>query len=256
MVGLISVGCYSNYYLIIASVHSIMTRMFQGLTASVGNLGVTQGKERIRKVFASSFFVGQWMYGFAAICLYELINLFVEFSFGAEYVFPENVVFVLCLNFFILGMRQAALVFRDSLGLFWFDRYKSIANALLNIVFSIVLAKECGAFGVFLGTLFSTLLTSFWVEPLVLYRHSLKVSVVHYFAKYALYTGIVLAAGVLTHVLCRQMEGSMAAVFVKRMCVCVAVPNVIFLVCYVRTKEFRFLWEKIMSVVKKRRKTS
>lgn len=75
------------------------------------------------------------MYGFAAICLYELINLFVEFSFGAEYVFPENVVFVLCLNFFILGMRQAALVFRDSLGLFWFDRYKSIANALLNIVF-------------------------------------------------------------------------------------------------------------------------
>ena len=166
MVGLISVGCYSNYYLIIASVHSIMTRMFQGLTASVGNLGVTQGKERIRKVFASSFFVGQWMYGFAAICLYELINLFVEFSFGAEYVFPENVVFVLCLNFFILGMRQAALVFRDSLGLFWFDRYKSIANALLNIVFSIVLAKECGAFGVFLGTLFSTLLTSFWVEPL------------------------------------------------------------------------------------------
>lgn len=254
MVGLISVGCYSNYYLIIASVHSIMTRMFQGLTASVGNLGVTQGKERIRKVFASSFFVGQWMYGFAAICLYELINLFVEFSFGAEYVFPENVVFVLCLNFFILGMRQAALVFRDSLGLFWFDRYKSIANALLNIVFSIVLAKECGAFGVFLGTLFSTLLTSFWVEPLVLYRHSLKVSVVHYFAKYALYTGIVLAAGVLTHVLCRQMEGSMSAVFVKRMCICVAVPNVIFLVCYVRTKEFRFLWEKIMSVVKKRRK--
>lgn len=256
MVGLISVGCYSNYYLIIASVHSIMTRMFQGLTASVGNLGVTQGKERIRKVFASSFFVGQWMYGFAAICLYELINLFVEFSFGAEYVFPENVVFVLCLNFFILGMRQAALVFRDSLGLFWFDRYKSIANALLNIVFSIVLAKECGAFGVFLGTLFSTLLTSFWVEPLILYRHSLKVPVVHYFAKYALYTGIVFAAGVLTHISCRQMGGSMAEIFFKRICVCVVVPNIIFLVCYVRTKEFCFLWEKIMSLIKKRRKTS
>ena len=256
MVGLVSVGCYSNYYLIIVSVHSIMTRMFQGLTASVGNLGVTQGKERIRTVFASSFFVGQWMYGFAAICLYELLNLFVKFSFGAQYVFPANVVLILCINFFVLGMRQAALVFRDSLGLFWFDRYKSIANALFNILFSILLARQYGTFGVFLGTLLSTLLTSFWVEPLVLYRHSLKVPVWHYFAKYALYTGVVVVSGLLTHFLCRQVGGSTVMVFFVRLCLCVVVPNTVFLLCYMRTREFRFLWEKIMSVVKKRRKRS
>ena len=256
VVGLVSVGCYSNYYLIIASVHSIMTRMFQGLTASVGNLGVTQGKERIRTVFAGSFFVGQWMYGFAAICLYELLNLFVKFSFGAEYVFPANVVLILCINFFVLGMRQAALVFRDSLGLFWFDRYKSIANALFNILFSILLARQYGTFGVFLGTLLSTLLTSFWVEPLVLYRHSIKVPVWHYFAKYALYTGVVVVSGLLTHFLCRQVGGSTVMAFFVRLCLCVVVPNTVFLLCYRRTREFRFLWEKIMSVVKKRRKRS
>ena len=233
-----------------------MTRMFQGLTASVGNLGVTQGKERIRTVFASSFFVGQWMYGFAAICLYELLNLFVKFSFGAEYVFPANVVLILCINFFVLGMRQAALVFRDSLGLFWFDRYKSIANALFNILFSILLARQYGTFGVFLGTLLSTLLTSFWVEPLVLYRHSIKVPVWHYFAKYALYTGVVVVSGLLTHFLCRQVGGSTVMVFFVRLCLCVVVPNTVFLLCYRRTREFRFLWEKIMLVVKKRRKRS
>ena len=256
MVGLVSVGCYSNYYLIIASVHSVMTKMFQGITASVGNLGVTRGKEQIRKVFAASFFVGSWMYGFAAICLFELLNLFVEISFGAKYVFSGDVVFVLCLNFFILGMRQATLVFRDSLGLFWFDRYKSLANAVLNILFSILLAREYGTLGVFLGTLFSTLLTSFWVEPLVLYRHSLQVPLYRYFAKYAFYTTIVLVAGGITHLLCIRMGGSVWVTFVKRLMICVVIPNSIFALCHMRGREFRFLYQKITSVIKNRRKMS
>ena len=196
------------------------------------------------------------MYGFAAICLFELLNLFVEISFGAKYVFSGDVVFVLCLNFFILGMRQATLVFRDSLGLFWFDRYKSLANAVLNILFSILLAREYGTLGVFLGTLFSTLLTSFWVEPLVLYRHSLQVPLYRYFAKYAFYTTIVLVAGGITHLLCIRMGGTVWVTFVKRLMICLVIPNGIFALCHMRGREFRFLYQKITSVIKNRRKMS
>ena len=248
IVGIISVGCYSNYYLVIGSIHQLVSQVFRGITASVGNLGVTEDSGRVRRIFESSFFVGQWMYGFGAICLYELLNLFVEISFGAQYVFPMEVVLVLCLNFFVTGMRQAALVFRDSLGLFWFDRYKSLAGVLLNLGISIVLARQYGTVGVFAGTLISTLLTSFWVEPWILYRHSLKAGAASYFLRYGFYTAVVVGAGFVTNLLCLRVGGGMWRILGIRLLICIIIPNLIFLFCYFRTKEFQFLCKKFIGL--------
>ena len=181
VVGIMSVGCYSNYYLVIASVQQVLTGCFQGITASVGNLSVTSDAKKVREVFKSVFFVTHWLYTFAAICLFELLNPFVELSFGKQYVFAEEIVLVLCINFFLTGMRKAALVFRDSIGLFWFDRHNAVITAVLNLVISIILAKRLGTIGVFMGTTISMLMTTVWVEPYVLYKHHFKAPVSEYF---------------------------------------------------------------------------
>ncbi len=148
-------------------------------------------------------------------------------------------------------MRQAALVFRDSLGLFWFDRYKSLAGALLNLGISIVLARQFGTVGVFGGTLISTLLTSFWVEPWILYRHSLKISAASYFMRYGFYTAVVTAAGFVTNLLCLRVGGGIGRILGVRLLICITIPNLIFLLCYFRTREFRFLWKKFMDLTEK-----
>lgn len=253
IVGIISVGCYSNYYLIIGSVHQLMGQVFRGITASVGNLGATEESGRVKRIFECSFFVGQWMYGFAAICLYELLNPFVEISFGKQYVFPMGVVLILCINFLITGMRQATLVFRDSLGLFWFDRYKSLANALLNLVISIFLAYQYGTAGVFAGTAISTLLTSFWVEPWILYRHSLKTPVLPYFKRYGMYVAVIGMAWIVTHLACGLRGGNVWQLLGIRILTCTILPNVILGICYYRTGEFQFLVQKAREVWKKSR---
>ena len=67
-VGIASVGCYSNYYLLIGSVQQVLNETFQGITASVGNLGATASKERVQTIFSSVFFTQHWMFSFAAIC--------------------------------------------------------------------------------------------------------------------------------------------------------------------------------------------
>lgn len=254
IVGIVSVGCYSNYYLVIGSIHQLVSQLFRGITASVGNLGVTGDCVRVRRIFESSFFVGQWMYGFAVIGLYELLNPFVEISFGIQYVFPTSVVLILCLNFFVTGMRQATLVFRDSLGLFWFDRYKSLAGALLNLIVSVILARRYGTAGVFAGTLVSTMLTSFWVEPWMLYRHSLKISVRSYFFRYIFYTAVIGMAGIVTDALCRMVSGTVWDLLLYRLLICLCVPNLIFFLCYCRTKEFAFLLSKMKYMLGKRKK--
>ncbi len=256
MVGIISVGCYSNYYLVIGSIHQLMSQVFRGITASVGNLGVTEDCKRVRRIFESSFFVGQWLYGFAVICLYELLNPFVTISFGEQYVFPMGIVQILCMNFLVTGMRQATLVFRDSLGLFWFDRYKSIVGAILNLGISILLAREYGTAGVFIGTFVSTMLTSFWVEPWMLYRHSLKVSVWNYFLRYGFYVAVIVVAWFVTDWICLRFTGNPWQLLGKRLVVCAIVPNVWFFLCYVKTPEFRFLWGKAKGIWNKRRGAS
>ncbi len=251
--GLASVGSYSNYYLVIGSIRQLLTQVFQGITASVGNLGVTENKERVKKVFEAIFFLGQWMYGLAVICLYEIINPFVEMSFGKQYLFSRGVVFILCVNFFINGMRNAALIFRDSLGLFWHDRYKAIAEAALNLIISIVLVKQLGVAGVFLGTLISMALTSVWVEPYILYKHEFQMSCAGYFARYLAYVAVIGAAWYVTDFICGLIGGSLGVVLIGRTCISLSIPNLIFLLVYCRTKEFAFLLEKLRLLLKKKR---
>lgn len=251
LVGTACVGSYSNYYLLIASVKQVLLQLFQGITASVGNLGVQAPKERIRKVFETSFFIGQWAFGLAAICLYEILDLFVGFSFGMQYVFTKQVTLVLCINFYLLGMRQATLVFRESMGLFRYDTYKSIAEAILNLIVSIVLGTRYGALGVFLGTTTSMVLTSLWIEPYVLYKRCLMVPVWKYFMtffKYALVTG---GMWWLQAALCSKIVGHPLAVCVIRVLVCVVITNAIYLAVYHKTKELGFAWEKGKGLLKK-----
>ncbi len=253
LVGTLSVGRYSNYYLIIGSVRQVLEQMFQGITASVGNMGVEEGRERIKKIFEASFFMGQWMYGLIAICMYEVLDVFVGLCFGQQYVFTKDVTLILCVNFYLTGMRQATLVFRDSMGLFRYDRYKSLAEALINLVVSLILGKLYGTTGVFLGTMISTVTTSLWVEPYMLYKHRLKESCKPYFLKYLLYATVTFVLWFGLNIPCQNIVGNPWLVCVLRVILCLVIINFVYLLLYHRMEEFRLLWKKGIDLIQKKR---
>ena len=258
-VDLLNVGRYSNYYLVIGSISQLLNQVYQGITASVGNLGVTEDTEHIQKVFDASFFIGQWLSGFSAICLYELLNPFIAMSFGEKYVFDVPVVFVLCLNFYLNGMRNAVLTFRDSMGLFYYDRYKAIVEAVLNLFLSIVLCFRFGVLGVFLGTALSMLLTSIWVEPYILYKYGFQRSGKKYFVYFFWYCICAAAAGYVADYLCRMIlpdsSENVIMILLGRAGICAVLPNIIFFLCHFHSKEFRFVMQKAKRLFcQKRRK--
>lgn len=251
-VGVTSVGIYSNYFLVIGSVRQLLDQVFQGITASVGNLGATEDNGHIQKIFETAFFTGNWLYGFAAICLYELLEPFIETSFGSNYLFTSDIVLVLCINFYINGTRKAALTFRDSLGLFFYDRYKAVAEALLNLVISIILVKYYGVLGVFTGTLLSMALVSVWVEPYILYKYHIMQPCHMFFVKYSIYAAITATAWALTDLVCRHITGAPVLVLLIRALICIIIPNTIFAVFYHRTEESGVIKEKARELVNKR----
>lgn len=251
LVGMISVGCYSNYYLVIGSVKQLLNQMFRAVSASVGNLGVEESRERIKKIFEAAFFAGQWVYGLAAICMYELIDSFVGFSFGGQFVFSKEITMLLCLNFYLSGTSLAAIVFRDALGLFRYDRYIVVIEVIVNLAASLILGRYWGAAGVFFGTTISTVATVLWAKPYILYKYKLNCSAVKFFLRYALYGAVTFAAWFCVDTLCRGITGTFQVVFTGRLACCLLITNLIYLLLYHRTEEFRLLRRKVLAFTKK-----
>lgn len=221
------------------------------MTASIGNLNALESKEKSYSIYKAIFFANFWFYGFSSICLYSLFNPFITLWLDNKYTMSELIVTLIVINFFVSGMRKSTLMFRDSLGLFWNDRYKPLFESIINLVASIILASRFGIIGVLLGTFISTMTTCFWVEPYVLYKNRFNNRLREYFYRYGLYVVVTLVAGIVTWYVCGLVDGSNITSFAVKLMVCLIIPNVIFLLTFSWTKEFRYLRNIVMQVIKK-----
>lgn len=252
-VGINMVGLYSNYTLIITTLRSILGQIFVSITASVGNLHAQADVNKKFTIFNATFFMNFWLYGFLSICLWILLNPFIELWIGKEYLLSESVVFLIVFNFYLNGMRRSTLTFRDAMGLFWNDRYKPIAEVVINLICSLLLVKNLGIFGVLLGTLISTLTTCFWIEPYVLYKYGFHQPVRKYFVKYFGYTVVVIISGYLTGLSCIVFTGTSLLSILNRAIVCVIISNAVFFFVYRKTNEFKLLFSIFVAFLNRKK---
>ena len=249
---MVSAGIYYIYYLIVESIRSIYVQIVAGITASVGNLGVSGDKSSIKRTFDSIMLLGHWVYGLTAVCLYIILDEFVGIAFGSEYVFESSVTLFICINFYMTGMCQAGYLFRDSLGLFNFDRYRSIIAATINLIFSVVLGLRLGAVGVMLGTLVSTIAISIWLDPVILYRKKFELPVIGYFAKLILLISETGLALILSLWVCSLIAGRGILFMIIRALTGFVVTNTIYLVFNCTSSAFALLYDKGTLIWKER----
>ena len=212
--------------------------------ASVGNLSATvKGGDvgRLKETFNDVFFLAFWIFTFCAACLYNLLPPFIQFLWlrNKGWLLDNGTLIVLVINFYLYGMRRPVLTFRDASGAFWNDRFKPIFESIINLLASIVLAHRFGLMGIFLGTLVSTVTTSLWVEPLVLYRNVFFMPLRDYFLRFAGYTAVGAVICGVTTWLCRLVGYSLLSM-IPRAVICVLVPNLLLLLVFHRTKEFQY----------------
>ena len=217
LIGLASAGLYSNYYTIIHPLQTITNQIFESIVASVGNLTATVkdgNVEHLMETFYDVFFFAFWIFTFCSICLLNLLHPFIEFMWlrNRGWLLDNATLYVLVLNFYLYGMRRPVLTFRDATGAFWNDRFKPIFESIINLVASILLAKPFGIAGIFLGTLVSTVTTSLWVEPMVLYHNVFYAHMRKYFARFFSYTAVGLVICVITTWLCGHVGYSLISI--------------------------------------------
>lgn len=255
LVSYIVLGYYSNYVLITESISTFISLLTAALQASVGNYMATQSNKEVHAFYKKSNFALSWLIGFCTICLLCLFQPFMYIWTGnMEYILPNLSVLLIVISFYLRKMRTNTIMFRDCAGLMWKDRWSPIAEAGINLVASIVLAKIIGLNGIILGTIISTVVAPLWVEPFVLYKYYFKKSVWRYFGKYVFYTVVTVGAGALTYWLCSLLPFVGIGWFVLKCGICLVVPNVIFLLCYFKTSEFKGVIGLAKQVLKRKPK--
>lgn len=246
--GVVLVGLYSNYCLIINAISLIVTQIFNAITASIGNLNAQESKEKSYQVFKNILFINFWISNFSSVTLFILLNIFIELWIGKEYLFSNSVTLLIVINFYMATSRLTAKVYKDSIGLFWNDRYKPIIEAIINIIASVLLVRIIGIAGVFLGTFISTITTTFWVEPYVLYKNGFNKNPKIYFIKWIKYTMTTILSGVITYKICLIFSDiTWFSLFIKLL-VCLMIPNILYAIIFRKSDEIKYVKQIIIGI--------
>ena len=195
-VSTVILGLYSNYTLFTTMFKTIVSKIFEALTGSIGNLTAIESSQVVYKRFREIWFLNYLIVSFCAGGLFVLINPFIKLWIGENYLLGFDVVFIICVNLYMRLIRNTFLTFLDVYGMFEELKIKCIAEAIINIAASLVLLTvfNMGIYGVLLGTFISNTLTNFWYEPYLLFQKKFEVSILVYFKLFFKYTAATILA--------------------------------------------------------------
>lgn len=253
-VGVYWVGLYSNYVLIINTVQSLIRQMINGITASVGHLTATENANKSYNIFKKIFFINYIITLFCATLLIVLLNPFIRLWIGEGYMLNNTLITLIVINFAIIQMRQPSITFIATYGLFWQIKWKSLVEASINLVFSLLLliVYDLGITGVLLGTMISNLLTNVWWEPYTTYKYGFKIELKHYFVMYIRYLSVGLFAIVITIYICNTLNLIGILELAIKFALCVTIPSVIIIISFSKSEEFVYSIQLIKKVLLKR----
>lgn len=246
VIGVAAVGISSNYTLLMNNVTNIVGSAINSLTASVGNLSVKGSKEQIRSVMHQLLMMCVWLYGFISIGFFVFANEFVELWIGEKYLLDQTVVFALLFSLYINGVQYAAYTFRTTQGLFVQSRWVPLISAIVNIILSIWWGRIIGLAGIFIATGISRLFTTTIVDPWLVYRNNFGRRPYDYYLKYLIESiGVILNGAIQVWLTGLIPLNGWIGFFVKVIVVCIT-ANIVFLLEFGWTKDFRALLKRII----------
>ena len=239
--GLVTVGLYSNYYMIINAVQTVINHIIQATRASVGNLLVTESKKKQFDIFNKIRFVNFWISCFSSICIFVIMDSFITIWIGYKFVLPTKVLLVLVINFFIVSSRSTYGAFKEAAGIFYEDRFVPIIESLLNIVLSIIFVKKFGLMGVFMGTVASGLVLWCYSYPKYVYKNLFGRSYYDYIKETIYYLIVfVLIAGFSYSLAILISFENVYLQFISNVLIALIVPNVIMLLLFSKDENFKY----------------
>lgn len=248
--GIINVGYYSNYNLIIGAVTNLFVQAFSVLTSSVGNLLIERDKEKSYSIFKSMLLFNSWIFTFASASILCISQYFIEIWVGKEYLLSLGVLVVLVINFYVQGIRLTFNTFKEAAGIFHEDRYVPLLESTINLVASLILAYFYGLPGVFIGTIISSLALYLYSYPKFVYKKLFNKGYLQYFKELVTYLIITFVSVLITYFVSSVIVSTNVYInIIINVLICLIIPNLIYYFIFHRTNEFAYYKDLISNVL-------
>ena len=237
-IGLSMVAMYDNYYYVFNAVVGVALVIYTSLTAGLGNSIELDSIDKNYHDFKVLTFLNSWFVTWCSACLLCLMQPFMRIWVGEKLMFPNAVVCLFAIYFYIFQSEKIVLTYKDAAGLWWQDRFRPYIVMGVNLVLNVATVQKIGVYGVILSTIISLLISLPW-SGYVLHKHLFRVSFKKYAFIYSRYLIIAIITCAITYLSCSLTGGGKYLQLLLRFIICCIVPNMIFFVLNIKNPELK-----------------
>lgn len=242
-ISVLLVGLYDNYNMIIQVIQKLIQGAFQAVTSSLGNYYVLEGREQNEFLFRCLNLLNNWLIVFCSVSFLVLLQPFIQLWIGEAYLLSNLSLVVVVSNFATNYLQNVVQIYKNASGLFVRGKYRAVATAVLNLLFSILLVRIIGLPGVFLGSIISRMVTTWWYDAWILYHFGFHKSPAHYFVHCGVTMLLIYAVSGLIQLISAPIAETTWMSLFAQVALCVLIANGAYLLIYGRSPEFRYLIE-------------
>ena len=206
MINLTTVGLVSNYTLVITSIKGILINGLNNLTASIGNLNISEDKKKKKSVLNQLTFLYFILYSIIGVGVINCLNPLINIWLGQNFLLNDSITIALVISFFIEGIRQPCFMFRTTLGMFQKSKITPYIGAITNVVLSILLCKYIGLVGIFVATSIAQIFSYVIIDPYLIYKYEFHSNVVEYYFKLIVYFSIFILQVICSYTVCNLIH--------------------------------------------------
>lgn len=263
-VSLRETGIYFNYTLIVTALTTVTNEIFNGIIASFGNLLNTESRKKVYDNFNVLYFLNFLLYSFIVSAFICLVTPFMGIWTGEGSAFNLYITVSIAGYLYIYGIRQSLGMVKMGAGIYDPDKYMAVLGSVITLISSLILVRYFGIAGVMFGNIIGIMSVPYWVQPYLVYDEVFKKRVKSYHYKFALYTALTSLYAYITYVACDWVFNHGSAVsfiagglassihvpendsrFIAQIAVngiiCLIIPNILNLIIFYRTSEFKKL---------------
>lgn len=248
-IGLITVGLYNNYYLVIDAVNKLFGQAVTALTPSIGHLLIENDVKKNYDVFKKVRFINFWIAAFSGVGILLIINPFISVWLGDDYLLDFSTLIVLVINFYQKMMRYSYLSFKEAAGIYYEDRFIPILESITNIVVSILLAKIIGLPGVFIGTIISGLWIWCVTNPKYVYKKLFDRNYKNYIIETLNYILLFLSVAGISYTVSKMINiDNEILTIIINLVITMIIPNLVIILIFRKSDSYIYFKELLKSL--------
>ena len=246
--GLSVSGITSNYTLFTSTLTSLLNQIFNGINSSIGNHNALVSNKEKEKMFNNINLINFWLFGWATVGIIIVASDLVGVCFGSDYVMSNEIPIVLAINVYMVGMQNAVWTYKNTLGIFHYGRFMQFGTAILNIIFSILLGKILGVFGILFASAVARGLTNTWYDPYCVFKYGFNTNPSKYFRKYLKYLIIILIDILMCYIVCSFINSSYFINLILKIIICSLITNIFFILCFKSSTEYKYIKQVLLNI--------